>query len=217
MDEATNPRERAAEVDVEPRARVYGIFATLLLRALTEAEQPQVVEMLGHVAEAVGRSLETGQLVRADVRSEFQQLFLIPLPARDVSLYGSAYRGDNSQAWGDVSLTLAALANACGVTWQTGEYGPDRAYLIDPDHLGLMLTLLAEVIERKYQGQAAPLADRPPDEWAAWLRSDLLQWVPTLAQRVAAQDWAVFYPEVLDLLLRYLALDDEMEKAAGNS
>ncbi len=192
------------------RARVYGIFATLVLRAPTEDEQPKVVEMLEHVAAAVGETLDGARLAASDVRDEFERLFLIPLPSQGISLYGGTYRGDSKEAWGDVSFRLAALAAACGVTWQTGEYGPDRAYLIDPDHLGFMLTLLADVLERQAEGRREPLADEEPEAWIAWLRRDLMRWLPALQQRARDQAWATFYPDVLDLLAAYLATDQDL-------
>jgi len=192
------------------RAGVYGIFATLMLRAVREEEQPKVVEMLGHVAEAVGQDLDLDLLAKADVRTEFGELFLVPLPGRDVSLYGGAYRGGGSEAWGDLSFRVAGLAAACGVGWQPESFSPDQAYLVDPDHLGLLLALLAEVIERRAQGKEDPLAEQSPSEWERWLRADLVEWLPELAQKVHAQGEAVFYPAVLDLLLSYLRLDDEL-------
>lgn len=191
------------------RADVYGIFATLMLRAVGEAEQPQVLEMLGHIAQAVGQDPDLGRLAATDVQAEFGQLFLVPLPGRDVSLYGSAHRG--GEAWGDLSFEVAGLAAACGVDWRTESFQPDQAYLVDPDHLGLLLALLAEVIERQALGQDAPLGGRPPAEWERWLRADLIGWLPRLADEVHRQSEAAFYPAVLDLLLGYLRLDDELD------
>lgn len=192
------------------RARVYGVFATLMLRGVTEDEMGPVLQMLAHIAEAQGRDLSVGIHAAAVAREEFEQLFLVPLPGRDVSLYGSAYRGEGAEPWGEVSFQVAGLAAACGIDWQPEGFRPGRAYLIDPDHLGLWLALLAEVIERQAEGREEALAGKSPAEWERWVRADLLSWLPILTAKLHEECEAAFYPQVLELLLGYLRLDDEL-------
>ena len=195
------------------RARVYGVFATLMLRGVTEEEMGPVAQMLVHIAEAQGLGLNVDICVAARAREEFEQLFLVPLPGRDVSLYGSAYRG-NGEPWGEVSFQVAGLAAACGIDWQPQAFYPGQAYLVDPDHLGLWLALLAEVIERQAEGRDADLAGKSPAEWERWLRADILSWLPILTAKLHEEPEAVLYPQVLDLLLGYLRLDDELSQLA---
>lgn len=196
------------------RARVYGVFATLMLRGVTEEEMGPVLEMLAHIAEAQGRDLHVGGFAPAAVREEFEQLFLVPLPGSDVSLYGSAYRGEGSELWGEASFQGAGLAAACGIDWQPEVFQPGQAYLIDPDHLGLWLALLAEVIERQSESRDEALAGKSPAEWERWLRADLLSWLPMLAAKLHEERDAAFYPQVIELLLGYLRLDDEISELA---
>ena len=192
------------------RARVYGVFATLMLRGMAEEEMEPVLQMLAHIAEAQGRDLNVGTFAAAKASEEFEQLFLVPLPGRDVSLYGSAYRAEGSEAWSEASFQGAGLAAACGIDWQPDAFQPGQAYLIDPDHLGLWLALLAEVIERQADGRDEALAGKSPTEWERWLRADLLSWLPILTAKLHEEPEAVLYPQVLELLLGYLRLDDEL-------
>lgn len=210
------------------RASVYQVLATLYLEPPSRALVSGLLALTGEMAELFDE--QGAACLRRYARSyagdteplhqEFHDLFKVPL-GRYVTPYEAVYRdqrvvGETRVAgllMGPSTLAVMATYRDSGV-----QVPPECGEL--PDHIGVELNFMALECARE---QAAWKAG---DEGAArvelrrqqrFLQTHLVQWVPALARRIAANARSDFYRGIALLTEAFLRRDvATLARALGN-
>lgn len=129
-----------------------------------------------------GRDFES---VRQDLRDEHMLLFIgVGMPL--VPLWGSVYLDEENLLMGESTLALEDFLAKAGLASNTGVREPQ-------DHLGLVLSAIALLLERQAGGVNAK------DTMCEFIETHLSPWVPRCLELLAERAKSSFYRGVGDL------------------
>lgn len=165
------------------------------------AEEDETMRGFGRFLGRLAARDDRAALVDA-ARDEYTRLFVGPgaLPALP---WEAPYRTKDPTVFQENTLAVRAAYRACG--WE-----PKRVQRVPDDHVALECAFLARRAVRACDllraGDAAALAAELRDE-LAFVRAHLQSWLPAFAVAVRRSKTAVLYPQLIEALAAFAAVD----------
>jgi putative dimethyl sulfoxide reductase chaperone len=171
-----------------PRARLYALLGRLLLEQL---DRPLAVYLRGlpGLAEHIPADAELNDWL-ADMRAEHQRLFGL-----NIYPYESLFRDRELMLNSAATQRITALYQACGFVPAA------RLAAAAPDHLGIELALMAQLVEQ------APLEPVAGEHLGVLLHDHLAAWLPACTEAIGRVARAPLHRALAEIAVD-LVLDD---------
>ena len=174
------------ELDTAAAARLSGPLGEVLLPGFWASDERHVL---------AGGSVEERQAVFDADYVHITVVNLVP--------YGSFYRSPTGVVEAGAANPIVSFFNTCGF-----EVNLAAARSLSPDHIGILLELLAHLCEAEAEAEARPdvaYANEIRELQARLLRDHMLDWVPLYLFAVQRCAHTLFYREVAEVTMDFVA------------